>query len=118
MRVGLGDTLHVMRKAAAGQHHAVAGAYGLVPFGRSSPHPHGTVPLHPYPLRSMAGEDRNPQVQRRLGQPGGQGIAAGDLDATAVQGQFLQVGGQAPGHVEERSQRLGGLEEMLEVGIR
>ncbi|MNT89935.1 hypothetical protein D3C72_2307520 [compost metagenome] len=82
-----------MGEAAAGQHHAAAGAdphLALCGVDQGAADPAvflqqlaGTAP----------GVDRDAQVQGRLGQPCRQRIAAGDVDAAAVQRQFLDMGG-------------------------
>ena len=69
-------------------------------------------------FHGAAGQDGNVQVQRRLGQPCGQRIAAGHMDTALVQRQLFEVSHQTLGHIQERRQGLGGAEKMLQIGVR
>ena len=118
MRIGPVDARQVMGEAAAGQHHA---APRLDPLRALRPADQGAD--HPAVLQQQlagggTGVDRDAQIQRRLGQARGQRVAAGHVDAAAVEEQLLDMGGQPFGHVDERGQRLGGVEKVLQVGVR
>ena len=118
VRIGLRDALDIMREAASGQHHAMARADAAFTALAPSKHANRLAVLDQDLLGRRAGQDRDAEVQRRLGQPRSQRVAAGHVDGTPIQRQLLEVVRQPLGDIDERGQRLGDIEEMLEIGIR
>jgi len=81
----------VVRKAAAGQHHAAAGAHFQLAL-RGMQHRADHAPaFHDEALRRAAGADVHAPLQRRGGQRGHQRIAIDQAHAPAVQQQISPV---------------------------
>ena len=91
----------IVRKTAAGQHHAVPRFEGDETLGALGAHAAHPAVAGDQFLDGGSGVDGDAQIERRLGQAGGQRVAAGDLDAAPIEQQFLEVMRQSPGHVPE-----------------
>ncbi len=117
VRVGALDALQIVRKTTGRQHHAFARANDALAIGPGDARSDHTTVFHQQLARGRGGVDRNLQVQRRLGQPRRQRIATGHQHAAPVEHQFLDVREQAFAHVDRRFEGLGGVEEMLEIGV-
>ena len=118
MGVGLGDALEVVRETATGQHHGTLGMHlYFLAICQLNLHPRDAAVTLLQTRDLVRRQNRNAKIQRRLRQPRGQCIAAGDLYGTTVQQQFTQVIDQAAGHVHRRRQGLGGPEKVLQIGI-